>query len=205
MMRFSLPFLAAVAVGASGRVRAGEWYAALENQAWTAPAWVFGPVGQCSMCSSPVDGWLVWRAVAPGATLAAWIVQLVFNGAWSFAMLALRNRPRDDYHRDALLAILTFMVLAHLVSRTATLCCSCPIRPGSPGSDSQHPDLATELIQPLRFCYGRNRSVVGQRAGRLRQLPAAGRQAARCQDALIKSMKRAPRPATAQLRRPLFA
>ena len=119
-----LPFLAAVAaVGAFGAwFEPGEWYAALEKPAWTPPGWVFGPVWTVLYVLIAVAGWLVWRAVGMGATLAAWIVQLVFNGAWSFAMFGAQQIGLAMIIIVMLwLAILAFMVLARLVSRTATL------------------------------------------------------------------------------------
>src|SRR5690606_20263841 len=119
-----LPFLAAVAaVGAFGAwFEPGEWYAALEKPVWTPPGWVFGPVWTVLYVLIAVAGWLVWRAVGMGATLAAWIVQLVFNGAWSFAMFGAQQIGLAMIIIVMLwLAILAFMVLARLVSRTATL------------------------------------------------------------------------------------
>mgnify|MGYP001259539577 FL=1 len=93
MRALFLLFLAAVAaVGAFGAwFEPGEWYAALEKPAWTAPAWVFGPVWTVLYVLIAVAGWLVWRAAGMGAALAAWIVQLVFNGARSFAMFGAQQ------------------------------------------------------------------------------------------------------------------
>lgn len=119
-----LLFLAAVAlVGAFGAMfEPGPWYAALNKPAWTAPAWVFGPVWIVLYVLIAVAGWLVWRAVGMGATLAAWIVQLVFNGAWSFAMFAAQQIGLAMVIIIMLwLAVVAFMVLARPVSRTATL------------------------------------------------------------------------------------
>jgi len=125
-MRFLsfLPFLAAVAaVGAFGAwFEPGEWYAALEKPAWTAPAWVFGPVWTVLYVLIAVAGWLVWRAVGMGAALAAWIVQLVFNGAWSFGMFGAHQIGLAMIISLMLwLAIVAFMVLALPASRTAVL------------------------------------------------------------------------------------
>src|SRR5690606_15020984 len=83
-----LPFLAAVAaVGAFGAwFEPGPWYAALQKPAWTPPGWVFGPVWTVLYVLIAVAGWLVWRVEGLGGALIAWIVQLVLNGTWSFAM-----------------------------------------------------------------------------------------------------------------------
>lgn len=119
-----LPFLAAVAlVGAFGAwFEPGEWYGALEKPAWTAPGWLFGPVWTVLYVLIAIAGWLVWRAVGMGAALAAWIVQLVFNGAWSFAMFGAHQIGLAMIISLMLwLAIVAFMVLALPANRTAVL------------------------------------------------------------------------------------
>ena len=69
-----------------------------------------------------IAGWLVWRAAGMGAALAAWIVQLVFNGAWSFAMFGAHQIGLAMIISLMLwLAIVAFMVLALPASRTAVL------------------------------------------------------------------------------------
>lgn len=119
-----LIFLAAVAaVGAFGALfEPGPWYAALQKPAWTPPGWVFGPVWTVLYVLIAVAGWLVWRAEGMGAALAAWIVQLVFNGAWSFAMFGARQIGLAMIIIGVLwLAIVAFMVLALPASQTAVL------------------------------------------------------------------------------------
>jgi len=123
LLSFSL-FLAAVAlVGAFGAMfEPGEWYAALNKPAWTPPGWVFGPVWTVLYVLIAVAGWLVWRAEGMGAALAAWIVQLVFNGAWSFAMFGAHQIGLAMIISLMLwLAIVAFMVLALPASQTAVL------------------------------------------------------------------------------------
>ena len=69
-----------------------------------------------------IAGWLVWRAEGMGAALAAWIVQLVFNGAWSFAMFGAHQIGLAMIISLMLwLAIVAFMVLALPASQTAVL------------------------------------------------------------------------------------
>jgi len=119
-----LPFLAAVAlVGAfGGMFEPGPWYAALNKPAWTPPGWVFAPVWTVLYVLIAVAGWLVWRAEGMGAALAAWIVQLVFNGAWSFAMFGAHQIGLAMIISLMIwLAIVAFMVLALPASRTAVL------------------------------------------------------------------------------------
>src|SRR5690606_14134230 len=114
LLFFFIFLTAVVAVGAFGAwFEPGEWYAALEKPAWTPPGWVFGPVWTVLYVLIAVAGWLVWRAVGMGATLAAWIVQLVFNGAWSFAMFGAHQIGLAMIISLMLwLAIVAFMVLA---------------------------------------------------------------------------------------------
>lgn len=119
-----LPFLAAVAlVGAFGAwFEPGPWYGALEKPAWTPPGSVFGPVWTVLYVLIAVAGWLVWRAEGFGAALIAWIVQLVLNGTWSFAMFGAQQIGLA-MTIIVLLWVATgaFMVLARPVSRAATL------------------------------------------------------------------------------------
>ena len=119
-----LPFLAAVAaVGAFGAwFEPGSWYAALQKPAWTPPGWVFGPVWTVLYVLIAVAGWLVWRVEGLGGALIAWIVQLVLNGTWSFAMFGAQQIGLAMVIIALLwVAIGAFMVLARPVSRAATL------------------------------------------------------------------------------------
>lgn len=68
-----------------------------------------------------VAGWLVWTSAGPGPALAAWILNLLFNGAWSWLMFGRRQIAAALADAVAMLAtILAFMILAWPSSQTAT-------------------------------------------------------------------------------------
>jgi tryptophan-rich sensory protein len=72
----------------------GEWYAGLVKPSWNPPSWVFGPVWSLLYVMMAVAAWQVWNSDherrLPAVTL--WLVQLLFNGAWSWLFFGL-NRP----------------------------------------------------------------------------------------------------------------
>jgi translocator protein len=88
-----------LAAGAFGALfQPGEWYAALRKPAWNPPSWVFGPVWTTLYILMGIAAWLVWEsrgaAVAAARThrtaLTLFLVQLVFNAAWSWWFFGLQ-------------------------------------------------------------------------------------------------------------------
>lgn len=71
----------------------GEWYATLRKPAWNPPSWVFGPVWTTLYILMGVAAWLVWdrHRRAARAALTLFVVQLVFNAAWSWLFFGLRS------------------------------------------------------------------------------------------------------------------
>jgi translocator protein len=85
-----LPLLA----GAFGsQFQPGAWYAALEKPSWNPPSWVFGPVWTVLYIMMGVAAWLVWDRYrsAARAALAVFVVQVVFNGLWSYLFFGLQS------------------------------------------------------------------------------------------------------------------
>jgi tryptophan-rich sensory protein len=76
------------------RFMPGEWYAGLTKPDWNPPSWLFGPVWATLYVLMAVAAWQVWNSNHPRRLLAIslWIVQLVFNGAWSWLFFGL-HRP----------------------------------------------------------------------------------------------------------------
>jgi tryptophan-rich sensory protein len=70
----------------------GEWYAQLRKPSWTPPGYLFGPVWSLLYLSMGVAAWLVWKrggfAGAPAA-LTLFLIQLAFNGLWSWLFFGL--------------------------------------------------------------------------------------------------------------------
>jgi len=119
-----LPFLAAVGavavLGGLASASASETYQALELPPYAPPSWLFGPAWTVLYVMIGVAGWLLWRAAGWGPALAAWVVQLLLNLAWTPLFFA------SDRYGWALveivvlwLAIVTTIVLARTASRPA--------------------------------------------------------------------------------------
>lgn len=84
---------AAASVAAS--FRPGDWYAQLLKPAWTPPDAVFAPVWIALYVLMALAAWFVWRASgwrAATVALGLFLVQLVFNSAWSWLFFGL-HRP----------------------------------------------------------------------------------------------------------------
>jgi benzodiazapine receptor len=80
-----------------GAVTAGgesAWYASLDKPPWTPPGWVFAPVWTALYAAMGVAAWLVWRRGswrAQATPLAAFLVQLALNFAWSLIFFGLQR------------------------------------------------------------------------------------------------------------------
>jgi translocator protein len=72
----------------------GEWYAQLRKPAWNPPNWIFGPVWTALYTMMAVAAWLVWSRggfAAQRVPLGLFLLQLLFNTAWSALFFGLRN------------------------------------------------------------------------------------------------------------------
>lgn len=70
-----------------------DWYQTLQRPAWAPPGWVFGPVWGVLYGLMAVAAWLVWRQYGfSGArtALRLFLIQLFFNGLWTFLFFGLR-------------------------------------------------------------------------------------------------------------------
>jgi tryptophan-rich sensory protein len=71
------------------------WYPALEKPFFTPPGWVFAPVWITLYALMGLAAWLVGRRgwATPGVptALGFFVLQLVLNGAWSFAFFGARS------------------------------------------------------------------------------------------------------------------
>jgi benzodiazapine receptor len=101
----------------------GDWYRALDKPPLQPPSAVFAPVWTVLYVLIGVAAYLAWRA--PSDThrtpaMAAWVVQLVLNLAWTSLFFGL-ERPGWALAEIVVLlaAIVVTMVLFHRRSRTA--------------------------------------------------------------------------------------
>lgn len=108
-----------------GIFRAGLWYEELARPRWRPPNWVFGPAWLLLYTMIALAAWLVWRgagfAGAPWA-MAAFIIQLLLNAAWSALFFGARRLDLAFVDLAALwLSIVAMIVTYHPVSETAAL------------------------------------------------------------------------------------
>lgn len=83
---------AAAALG--GFFMPGEWYAQLQKPSWNPPSWVFGPAWTALYTMMAIAAWLVWQRggfAEQRVALNLFLLQLLFNAAWSPLFFGLRN------------------------------------------------------------------------------------------------------------------
>lgn len=72
----------------------GEWYAQLQKPSWNPPSWLFGPVWTALYIMMAIAAWLVWQRggfATQRLALSLFLLQLMFNVAWSSLFFGLRN------------------------------------------------------------------------------------------------------------------
>jgi tryptophan-rich sensory protein len=90
-----------------------DWYPTLAKPGWTPPSWLFGPVWTALYTAMAVVAWRVWR-LAPtdpdrGPLLRRWALQLVLNGAWSWAFFHFRSPAAGLFVIGGLLLVIGAM------------------------------------------------------------------------------------------------
>jgi translocator protein len=85
--------LATLAVGASASVftepNIPTWYAGLTHPSFAPPNWVFAPVWTTLYVVMAVAAWRVWRISGTRSVeIGAYVIQLLFNFAWSAIFFA---------------------------------------------------------------------------------------------------------------------
>src|SRR3954471_14531666 len=82
---------AVAAVGAVASIQAKTFYGQLAQPNWAPPASIFGPVWTMLYAFMGVAAWLVWRSGGfrqNRIALTLFLVQLAFNGLWSWLFFA---------------------------------------------------------------------------------------------------------------------
>ena len=100
----------------------GEWYRGLARPSWTPPNWAFPLVWSILYIAIGISGWLVWEVQGTGIAIGLWLLQLVFNAAWSWLFFGLHRM--DLAFVDIcllLLTILAYIAVASTVSPLAAL------------------------------------------------------------------------------------
>jgi tryptophan-rich sensory protein len=94
---FALILLCLAVSGIGGAITATSvdtWYQALQKPPFNPPDWVFAPVWTTLYILMGIAAWRVWRLrsfEATGKALAAFVVQLGLNLAWSFLFFGLQR------------------------------------------------------------------------------------------------------------------
>lgn len=84
---------AAAVTGWVASVNARSFYAELMKPNWAPPGWVFGPVWTVLYLCMAVAAWQVYRKRGPeasGPLMALYVIQLIFNGLWTWLFFAWR-------------------------------------------------------------------------------------------------------------------
>lgn len=112
-----------LAAAASGAVfKPGPWYENLRRPDWTPPNWAFPVVWSILYIAIGVSGWLIWQAQGFGLAMGLWLLQLVFNAAWSWLFFGRRRMDLAFVDVCALLlSILAYIAVAAQVSQMAAL------------------------------------------------------------------------------------
>jgi translocator protein len=108
-------FLTFLAAGVGSLFPPGEWYAELAKPRWTPPGWVFGPVWTTLYVLMALSAWLVWRRDGfsrASGPLGIYLVQLVFNAAWTWLFFGLK-RPDLAF---AEIIVLWLLIVATIVA-----------------------------------------------------------------------------------------
>lgn len=108
--------LLSMLAGVSGGVaRPDAWYDGIRKPRWNPPNWVFAPAWTVLYVTMGVAAWMVWsrrEEAAVGLALGLFVVQLLFNSAWSW--IFFRFRRMDLAFSE--LVVMWLLVLATLLA-----------------------------------------------------------------------------------------
>lgn len=93
----------------------GDWYEGLVKPPWTPPEWTFAPIWITIYLLMSVSAWLVWqKRRVRGAYLALglFVLQLLFNAAWSWIFFGMHLMLAALVE----MAVLWFLVFATAMS-----------------------------------------------------------------------------------------
>lgn len=115
--------LLVLAAAASGAMfKPGPWYQSLNRPDWTPPNWAFPVVWSLLYIAIGVSGWLVWTAAGASLAMGLWLLQLIFNAAWSWLFFGLRRMDLALLDVCMLLVtIVAYIIAASAISATAAL------------------------------------------------------------------------------------
>lgn len=109
----AVTLLAAVA-GSLASAGSQEFYQELERPTWAPPGWMFGFVWSVLYCLMALAAWTVWRHKGwAGArpALALYVVQLAFNGLWSWLFFSWRLGALSMLNISVLLVLVVITLI----------------------------------------------------------------------------------------------
>ncbi|WP_420407944.1 TspO/MBR family protein [Hoeflea sp.] len=122
MSAIAIAILVIIAAASGAVFKPGDWYESLRRPDWTPPNWAFPVVWSILYIAIGVSGWLIWEAQGLGLAMGLWLLQLVFNAAWSWLFFGMRRMDLAFVDVCALLlSILAYIAVAAPVSQTAAL------------------------------------------------------------------------------------
>jgi translocator protein len=96
----------------------GAWYADLDKPFWTPPNWLFPPVWGALYLMIAVAGWLIFARTGTLMKIL-WVLQLVFNGLWSWLFFGLHRTGLGLIDMVALLICIAALFAAALPRQRA--------------------------------------------------------------------------------------
>ena len=99
----------------------GAWYEGLNKPPFNPPDWLFGPVWTVLYVLIGIAGARIFLAAPKSGAMAAWVVQMALNFAWSPVWFGLQLIwPAFAIILALLAAILAFIVLARPIDRLSS-------------------------------------------------------------------------------------
>ncbi len=115
--------LLSMLAGVSGGVaRPDAWYDGIRKPRWNPPNWVFAPAWTILYVTMGVAAWMVWsrrEEAAVGLALGLFVVQLLFNSAWSWIFFRFRRIDLAFYELVAMWLLVLATLLAFWSIRPA--------------------------------------------------------------------------------------
>lgn len=122
MSAFVIAALVLVTASSGAIFKPGPWYDKLQRPSWTPPNWAFPVVWSILYIFIGVSGWTIWQAQGPGLAMGLWLLQLVFNAAWSWLFFGMRRMDLAFVDVCALfVSILAYIAAASAISPLAAL------------------------------------------------------------------------------------
>ncbi len=100
----------------------GTWYESLEKPFFNPPNWIFGPVWTALYILIAIAGWRTFIRAPRSPQMGVWVLQMVFNWAWSPVWFGLKLQwPAFAVIAVIFALIITFIVMTWNRDRPSAL------------------------------------------------------------------------------------